>query len=120
LKLLRPSEIEAEVQHQRLFIGESSMQPLINKGMSKNFWSCLRHWTPNSRAKFHIHSSDQILIVTGGRGIVATDREQIAVSADDIILIPAEEKHWHGATKDSIFTYIQIQEQDSETTQLEE
>ncbi|MFC1899390.1 cupin domain-containing protein [Chloroflexota bacterium] len=118
--MLRPSEIPAEVQHRGLFIGESSMQPLINKGTSKNFWSCLRHWEPKTRAKFHSHSSDQILIVTEGSGIITTDKEQISVGIHDIILIPAEEKHWHGATEDSPFTYVQIQAQDSVTTQLEE
>lgn len=120
MKLLRPSEIPAEVQHRKLFVGESSMQPLINRGTSKNFWSCLRHWAPHTRAKFHAHSSDQILIVTEGKGIVTTDREQISVGVHDIILIPAEEKHWHGATEDSSFAYVQIQAQDSESTQLEE
>ncbi len=120
MRIIRPSQVPREVQHQRLFIGESAMQPLLEKGVSRSFWSCLRHWAPGARAKFHTHSSDQILIVTEGRGIVTTEKETSTVGIGDFVLIPAEEKHWHGATSDSAFAYIQIQTQDSKTVQLED
>jgi quercetin dioxygenase-like cupin family protein len=66
-------------------------------------------------AKFHTHSSDQILIVTEGSEIVSTEKERATIGVGDFVLIPAEEKHWHGATADSEFAYIQIQAQDSKT-----
>ena len=120
MRIIRPPEVPKEVQHQRLFIGESAMQPLIERGMSKSFWSCLRHWAPGARAKFHTHSSDQILIVTQGKGFVTTDKERATVGVGDFVLIPAGEKHWHGANKDEEFAYIQIQTQDSKTIQIED
>ncbi len=120
MKIIRPSEIPGEVQHQRLFIGESTMQHLIDKGESKTFWSCLRHWGPGTRAKFHAHSSDQLLVVTEGRGFITTEKDKVTVVPGEIVLIPAGEKHWHGATKDLKFAYIQIQGADSQTTQYED
>jgi quercetin dioxygenase-like cupin family protein len=72
------------------------------------------------RNKFHIHGSDQILIVTSGKGIVATENEKREVSTGDIILFPAGEKHWHGATEDSEFSHIYITKTGQQTTQVED
>ena len=70
------------------------------------------------RNKFHAHDGEQILIVTHGRGIVATESEEKIVTQGDIILIPAGEKHWHGATKDSKFSHIFITTKEYKTTPL--
>ena len=47
-------------------------------------------------------------IVTKGKGIVATEKEEIEVAAGTLVLFPAGENHWHGATKDSEFSHISI------------
>lgn len=73
-----------------------------------------------TRLKFHAHDSEQILIVTAGRGIVATEQEEVAVVPGDVVFIPAGEKHWHGATKDSEFSHIFIYRRGSQYTQLED
>ncbi len=71
------------------------------------------------RNKFHTHSGDQVLVVTEGKGIVATDKEEVVVGVGDIIFIPAGEKHWHGATKDSTFSHLYVMPADNKTEQLE-
>ena len=63
------------------------------------------------RNKMHYHSTEQILIVTGGTGIVATETEERIVTVGDIIRIPAGEKHWHGASPTTAMSHIAIQEQ---------
>ena len=60
------------------------------------------------RNKFHTHGGEQILIVTDGRGIVATESEEREVTVGDVIFVPAGEKHWHGATRDSEFSHIYV------------
>ena len=72
------------------------------------------------RLKFHTHDSEQILIVTAGRGIVATEVEQRIVTVGDVIFIPKGGKHWHGATNDSEFSHIFIYRKGSKYTQLED
>jgi len=72
------------------------------------------------RLKFHAHDSEQILIVTAGKGIVATEQEKRVVMPGDVIFIPAEEKHWHGATGESEFSHIFIYRRRSKYTQLED
>ncbi len=72
------------------------------------------------RNKFHAHTHEQILIVTGGKGIVATEKEERVVTAGDIILFSAGEKHWHGATEDSEFSHLYFKRIESKLTQLED
>ena len=72
------------------------------------------------RNKLHYHDAEQILIITGGTGIVATEDEERVVTVGDIIRIPAGEKHWHGATEDSEFSHIYVMRKDSTLTRVEE
>lgn len=67
------------------------------------------------RNKLHTHDSEQILIVTAGKGIVATEKEQKTVAPGDVILFSAGEKHWHGATGGSEFSHIYVTRVDSKT-----
>lgn len=61
-----------------------------------------------ARNKLHTHTTDQILIVTAGEGIVATEHEQRDVRAGDIAFIPAGERHWHGAKPGADMTHLAI------------
>jgi len=76
-------------------------------------------FSAGSRNKFHRHTSDQILIVTEGTGVVATEDAEATVTAGDVILIPAGESHWHGAPGETPMAHITIQAKGSTTTQIE-
>ena len=97
---------------------EVTLQRLIPEGGDYNM--SVVNFGKGVRNKFHVHESDQILIVTEGKGIVATEEEQRVVSVGEIILFPAGEKHWHGATEDSEFSHIYITKGGSKTTQMED
>lgn len=71
------------------------------------------------RNKLHTHDCDQVLIVTSGKGIVATGSKEYPVVEGDVIFIPAGEKHWHGATSDSAFAHISLTRPGSKMAQLE-
>jgi len=66
------------------------------------------NFSPGSVNLFHTHTFDQVLYVTEGTGIVATENKEVTVTPGTIIFIPAGEKHWHGATKDSAFSHIAV------------
>ena len=72
------------------------------------------------RLKFHSHDAEQILIVTAGKGIVATEQEERVVTPGDVIFIPKGEKHWHGSNGDSEFSHIFIYRKGSKYTKLED
>jgi len=102
-----------------LFTSEDvTVQPLILEGGDYNM--SVVNFGKGVRNKFHVHESDQVLIITAGKGIVATEQEQRVVSVGDIILFPAGEKHWHGATEDSDFSHIYITRSGGKTTQVED
>jgi mannose-6-phosphate isomerase-like protein (cupin superfamily) len=56
----------------------------------------------------HTHSCDQILVVTSGAGMVATEHEQREINVGDVVHIKAGERHWHGAKADTTMGHITI------------
>jgi 4-carboxymuconolactone decarboxylase len=103
-----------------LFTHPVTMQYIIGTELSKSFNLTQVNFGRNVRNKFHSHSKEQILIVTKGKGIVATDKEEITVGPGDVIYIPAGEKHWHGAAKGATFSHLYVWQPDAKTTQLED
>ena len=102
-----------------LFTGpEVSLQVLLPE--SKEFNVNIVTFGKGVRNKFHSHDREQVLIVTSGRGYIATETEKIEITPGDAVLIPAGEKHWHGATEDSDFSHIYLSQLGSELTQLED
>ena len=101
-----------------LFTGEVTVQPLIPEGGDYNM--AVVNFRKGVRNKFHTHESDQILIVTAGKGLVATETVQREVAVGDVILFPTGEKHWHGATEDSEFSHIYISKTGQKTKQIED
>lgn len=71
-------------------------------------------FAPGERTTMHKHIIRQILYVTGGRGIIESENERYEVSEGDMISIPPEEEHWHGAASNSTFRHISIVIRDEE------
>ena len=66
---------------------------------------------PEARTAWHTHPLGQTLIVTSGRGFVQQDGGPIeAINTGDVVWIPPNVKHWHGAAPDSSMTHIAIAE----------
>ncbi len=120
MKIIKADLIPKETATGALFTGgKVTRQAIITPEMGKSLNMSIVNFSKGSRNKFHTHTSDQVLIITAGKGIVATEQEEKVVGVGDIILFPAGEKHWHGATKDSDFSHIYVISADSKTTQLE-
>ncbi|MBI3954014.1 MAG: cupin domain-containing protein [Chloroflexi bacterium] len=121
MKVVRIDDVAKEPIVSPLFTGRQvTRQALVTEAMSKYFSLGVVSFGQGIRNKFHTHSSDQVLIVTAGRGIVATEKEQRQVALGDVIHIPAGEKHWHGATGDAAFSHLALTAVGSKTTQLED
>lgn len=60
------------------------------------------------RTRWHSHSCDQLLVVTGGHGVIATEHERFEIRAGDVVLVPAGERHWHGPQPGSELTHISV------------
>jgi quercetin dioxygenase-like cupin family protein len=99
--------------------GTVTGQPLLNQEHGKYYRVHQVNFGKGSRNVFHAHSTDQLLVITGGNGIMATEKEQIEVGVGDIVLFSASEKHWHGATKDSDMSHLAITPLDDKVIKLE-
>ncbi|MGE5293027.1 MAG: cupin domain-containing protein [Micromonosporaceae bacterium] len=66
-------------------------------------------FTPGARTYWHGHPGGQLLIITAGRGIVATRSGEIhIVSSGDLVWTDPGEEHWHGACHDSVMTHTAV------------
>jgi quercetin dioxygenase-like cupin family protein len=108
MKVVRISDIEAQDgSTNKIFKGKVSVQNIIGESTDE-FRVIVVNFSPGAVNVFHTHTFDQVLYVTEGKGVVATEAEEIVVTPGTVIFIPAGENHWHGATKDSTFSHIAI------------
>jgi quercetin dioxygenase-like cupin family protein len=57
-------------------------------------------------------------VIIEGKGIVADESQEYVVVPGDVVAIPTNEKHWHGATETTGMTHVAIN-QEGEATVLE-
>jgi len=86
-----------EVDYQTV-VGEESKDLRLSEVAFKN--GAVNTW--------HVHSCDQILVITEGRGIVADGDEERKVEAGDVAFIPANTRHRHGAQPGQDMTHLSI------------
>lgn len=88
------------------FIGKSYLNPLNQEGV--NIANVT--FEPKCRNNWHIHhKGGQILLAVAGRGYYQEwGKSARELKAGDVVYIPPEVKHWHGAAKDSWFTHLAL------------
>jgi quercetin dioxygenase-like cupin family protein len=119
MRVVNISKVDKEAFDSPLFTGSDVTRQILLPD-SKEYNLNVVNFGKGVRNKFHAHDSEQILIVTSGKGIIATEKEEIRITAGDVVIIPADEKHWHGATADSEFAHIYVSKLSTQLTQLEE
>ena len=64
---------------------------------------------PRARTHWHTHPKGQVLIVTEGEGFYQEkDKPAQGLKKGDIVNIPENVEHWHGASAGSKFVHIAI------------
>ena len=108
MKVVNIGDVKADEGTSKLFRGKVYIQRLIDEKMAKELRLSVVTFNPGAKNVFHTHTFEQVLYVTDGKGIVATDKEEHVVIPGMVIFIPAGERHWHGATEDTSFSHIAI------------
>jgi quercetin dioxygenase-like cupin family protein len=107
MKVHRISEESAVDAGAEYFVGGPvRVQPLVGAGEGIDI--VVVRFSPGARTYLHAHHVPQVLHCTEGRGILATERERNEVGPGDVVYIPANEMHWHGAAPDSHFAHLSI------------
>ena len=64
---------------------------------------------PGARSAWHRHPFGETLIVTSGMGLLQCEGGPIKrIRAGDVIVCPANEKHWHGASPTTAMTHLAL------------
>lgn len=108
MKVMKISDVQREEATSTLFEGAVTRQSAVNEKMSKTLRISVVNFSPGAKNVFHTHSVDQVLYVTEGEGIVATETEEFTVEPGTMIFIPSGERHWHGATAQTSFSHFSI------------
>ena len=95
----------------QFFIGNSYLNQLTDPQKTINL--CNVTFEPGCRNNWHIHHGTgyaQILICVDGEGWYQEEgKEPQSLKVGDVVCIPANVKHWHGAKKDGWFSHIAIE-----------
>lgn len=102
---------EPNTAYAKYFIGNSYLKGLAK---TENMFIANVTFEPSCRNNWHIHHSTknggQILICVEGNGWYQEEgKKPQSLKVGDIVTIPANVKHWHGAQKDCWFSHIAIE-----------
>ena len=95
----------------RYFVGQSYLNMLTTTGVPIGNVT----FEPGCRNNWHIHHAKtgggQILLCTAGRGYYQEwGQAPRELHPGDVVVIPPEVKHWHGAAPDSWFAHLAVEE----------
>ena len=117
MRIINVADVEAkEVSTDPLFFGGKVFTQFVleEEHRAKKPQVVNVKFAPGARNKLPTHSTGQTLMVTEGKGIVATKNQEHTVTPGTIVLVSPGEEHWHGATENSTFTHLPITGQPNE------
>ncbi len=93
---------------EQMFVGDVKGQNLVAEGDAPSQRVTAITFTDGARNRWHRHTTEQVLIVTHGEGVIADASGERAISPGDVILIQPNERHWHGAAPGKDMTHLAI------------
>jgi quercetin dioxygenase-like cupin family protein len=91
------------------FTGNAFLSPLVSKDKNNEFSAGAVTFEIGARTNWHTHPKGQVLIVTEGSGFYQEKGKQAQIiKKGDVINIPENVEHWHGASARTAMTHIAI------------
>lgn len=91
------------------FTGDAFLRILQEKDKNNDFALGNVTFEPGARTNWHTHPKGQVLIVTEGKGwYQEKGKPAQVIKKGDVINIPEDVEHWHGASADSKMIHIAI------------
>jgi len=91
------------------FIGNAYLYKLLAKDKNNEFALGSVTFEPGARTVWHTHPKGQVLIVTEGEGFYQEKGKPAqALKKGDVVNIPENTEHWHGASADHKLVHIAI------------
>ena len=109
MKIIRQDQDAARrADNPAMFTGEVRMQNLVAEGDAPSQRVTAVTFLDGARNAWHRHTTEQVLVVTHGEGIVANDEGEREIAAGDVVLIQPNERHCHGARPGRDMTHLAI------------
>lgn len=108
MRLMRQDEATATPDRSPIFVGEVLRQNLVAEGDAASLRVTAVTFKDGARNRWHRHTTEQVLVVTNGRGIIATEAEELRVTPGDVVLVQPGERHWHGAEPGADLSHLSI------------
>jgi len=91
------------------FTGNAFLTPLLAKDANNEYTIGSVYFEKGARTNWHTHPKGQVLIVTSGKGFYHEKGKRAQViTKGDVINIPEDLEHWHGASAESEMVHIAI------------
>lgn len=91
------------------FTGNAFLTPLVAKDTNNEFSAGSVSFEPGARTHWHTHPKGQVLLVIEGNGFYQEKGKPAgSIQKGDVVIIPENIEHWHGASAISNLTHIAI------------
>lgn len=111
LEISRASDRFATVAPSANFTGSVRVETIFKLSHEERTSAGKVIFSPGARTHWHTHPLGQTLIVTSGIGLVQREGGPIErIREGDVVRIPANVRHWHGAAPDSAMAHVAMAE----------
>lgn len=113
-----PQSLPGNPANPEYFTGDVTLRPLSTPGAGAVKFLRVE-FSPGARTNWHTHTGVQVLFVAEGRCRFQHEGGPVQeAGTGETIYIPAGEKHWHGAARESAMVHVAVNV-DFETEWLE-
>ena len=111
MKITRSGSTPSKPGPADYFTGTVRIDPLFEMDAPGRTGRVHVTFEPGARTAWHTHPAGQTILITFGRGRVQREGGPVEeVRQGDVVVFPAEVRHWHGAAPDTAMSHIAIQE----------
>lgn len=93
----------------KYFTGSVTVNMMLGNDENNEYSIANVVFNPKARTNWHTHPKGQVLLVIAGNGFYKAEGEPVqAISKGDVVNIPPNVNHWHGAASNSEFVHVAI------------
>lgn len=111
MKIISPGEKPSRRAPEDYFTGMVWIDPVIETEAPARLQVARVSFDPGARTAWHTHPLGQTLYVLSGLGLVQSAGGPLRIMRPgDVVWIPPDEKHWHGAAASVGMVHLAMQE----------
>lgn len=112
ISLLTLSNIKEVSAPSKNFTGDAKVKMLFSHDSTK-LSAGVVNFKAGARTNWHTHPKGQMLVILDGKGWTQEENGKIIeFKKGDVVWIPANVKHWHGASQNSAMSHLAIAPED--------